>query len=228
MADGSPCGFDGFMAYRTDVETAIAQADQLASAPPVAPAATRQAAAAEAPTHRDSGAIAAGVKKIGGWVIGIGLIVAVKACFFAGVHTMTSSTPSTTYDAAPTGTDTTANTADQGSASTADTSPPLEPSDDGATLTKPEAGASTLTMAELRYCLAEDIRIGAEKSAMDDLQRSDTERFNQHVDDYNNAVSDRNLRCSHHSYVSSQKPLAEGQVEAQRAALELEGRSRVD
>ena len=141
------------------------------------------------------------------------LSVQINTCFFAGVHTMTSSTPSTTYDAATT---------------SADTQPPLEPSDDGTTLTKPEAGTGTLTMAELRYCLAEDIRIGAEKSAMDNLQASDTERFNLHVDDYNNAVSDRNLRCSHHSYVSSQKPLAEGQVEAQRAALELEGRSRVD
>lgn len=239
MEETSPTGFDGFMAYRTNVDAAIAEADQIAASAPVAPATRRPSAAQAVPKHRDSGAMVSGLKKLAGWVIGIGLIIAVKAFIFTGISSVTSgapatsSAPATTYDAAPSLDTPSAKTTSDWSNSnevspSTEAAAPAEPSDDGMTLTKPEVGGGTLTIAELRYCEAEKIRIAAENSAMDVLQTSDVARFNSHVEDFNAAVSDADSRCSNRSYAVADKSLADSQIEAQRLKLEAEGRSRVD
>ena len=101
-------------------------------------------------------------------------------------------------------------------------------SDDASVMSKPAPGYATLTMPELRYCLAEDVRISAQKSEMNAQQIADTEKFNRNVDGFNAAVSDYNNSCSHRSIISSQESVATSQVEEQRSALESEGRSRVD
>ncbi|WP_257555414.1 hypothetical protein [Sphingobium sp. CFD-2] len=234
-------GFDGLMSYSTDVDAAIAEADRLAAkAPPPAPSRPAPVVQPDAPVHRDSGAISGGVKKVGGWVLGIGLLLAVKACIFGGVNairhsdTSDSSSPETVAEAPYVASDTADTSGESGEGSNATTSEwsaddaPTAESDDGSVLTKPDAGVATLSIAELRYCIAEDIRIGAEKTEMDSAHILNVDRFNRHVDDFNANVDDFNSRCSHRSFMSSDKSVADGQVEAQRAAFESEGRSRVD
>lgn len=234
-------GFDGLMSYRTNVDVAIAEADRLAAiAPPAAPPRSAPDVHPDPLVHRDSGAISGGIKKVGGWVLGIGLLLAIKACIFGGVsairHSDTSggSAPETVSEVPYVSGDT-AETAGENSEDsnatssewTADTAPAAD-SDDGSVLTKPDAGVATLSIAELRYCIAENIRIGAEKAEMESSQILNVDRFNRHVDDFNANVDDFNGRCSHRSFMSSDKSVADGQVEAQRAAFESEGKSRVN
>lgn len=245
MATPRDTGFEGLSAFATDVDGAIAAADRIAAAPPrLAPSAAPTAAAA--PIHRDGGAIPAGLKKIGGWVIGIGILLALKACIWDGVHSVSDS-GTTSYSTAPTEQsseyDTTVASADtstdnmtfgeavDASAARDEASAPTvddaaAPDDDGAE-SKPAAGYASLSLSEIRYCMAEDIRIGAQKTEIDGLQYTDTDRFNENVDGFNEAVNDYNSRCSNRSIMASDRPIATSQVEAQRSKLETEGRSRV-
>ena len=253
MANPTTSGFEGLSAFSTDVDRAIAAADRIASSPPRAPAQAAAPIAPSTPVHKDGGAIAGGLKKVGGWVLGIGVLLAVKACIFGGVHALSSSGPSassysSSLPASPsdqvtdmnapsmstdnmTAVDSSADASSgavTGSApreAVGDVSP--EASQDDGSLSKPSAGYATLDIAELRYCLAEDIRVAAQKAEMDSLQTSDTERFNRNVDGFNEAVSDYNSRCSNRSIVSSERSTATTQVEQQRSQLETEGRDRV-
>lgn len=231
-------GFDGLMSYRTDVDSAIAEADKLAAkAPPAAPQRPALAVQPDAPVHRDSGAISGGIKKIGGWVLGIALLLAIKACIFGGVSairhsdTSTSSSPDAVAEApylSSESTDTAGENSDTPTSEWSADPAPVADSDDGSVLTKPDAGVGTLSIAELRYCIAENIRIGAEKAEMDSSQILNMDRFNRHVDDFNANVDDFNSRCSDRSFMSSDKSIADNQVETLRAALESEGKSRVN
>lgn len=246
-------GFDGLTAFRTEADAAIGQADGIVAAAPAAPATERPRPTSnrDAPVHRDGGAVAGGLKKVVGWVVGIGLILVVKACIFGGIHALSSSGSSSSYSAgssadapyvASAGTTAPDDVAPLTDNMDADTDSVPDPAsetattdtlvdtsgDDGTTLSKPETGFAPLDIAGLRYCLGEDIRIAAEKAEMDTLQYGDTERFNRHVDAFNVTVNDYNIRCSHRTFASNDKPLAESQIATQRSALETEGRSRVE
>lgn len=240
MTTPTGTGFEGLSAFSTDVDGAIAAADRIAAAAPRAPAPrTTQAATPPTPVHRDGGAIPAGLKKVGGWVIGIGILLAIKACIWGGVHAVSDSgtssytaTPtdqSSVYDSTDSSTDNMTigdavdgSTGDDGAA--ADDS--AVPADGGAEA-KPMPGYASLSLAEIRYCMAEDIRVGAQKAEIDGLQYTDTDRFNRNVDGFNEVVNDYNSRCSNRSIMASDRPTATSQVEAKRTQLETEGRSRV-
>lgn len=244
MTTPTGTGFEGLSAFATDVDGAIAAADRIAAAAPRAPAPrTTQAATPPTPVHRDGGAIPAGLKKVGGWVIGIGILLAIKACIWGGVHAVSDSgtssyatTPtdqSSVYDSTGSSTDTSTDNMTIGDAvdgSTSDDSAAAGdaavPADDGAEV-KPTPGYASLSLAEIRYCMAEDIRIGAQKTEIDGLQYTDTDRFNRNVDGFNEVVNDYNSRCSNRSIMASDRPIANSQVEAKRSQLETEGRSRV-
>lgn len=94
-------GFDGLTAFRTEADAAIGQADGIVAAAPAAPATERPRPTSnrDAPVHRDGGAVAGGLKKVVGWVVGIGLILVVKACIFGGIHALSSSGSSSSYSA---------------------------------------------------------------------------------------------------------------------------------
>ena len=85
----------------------------------------------------------------------------------------------------------------------------------------------SLTMSELRYCLAEDVRITAMSGEMDRLRASNVSRYNRNVTTFNDANNDYNSRCASRSYPQSDGPVAEAEVGAERASLEAEGRARV-
>lgn len=240
MTTPTDTGFEGLSAFATDVDGAIAAADRIAAAAPRAPAPrTTQTATPPTPVHRDGGAIPAGLKKVGGWVLGIGVLLAIKACIWGGVHAVSDSgtssytTPPTdqtsVYDSTGSSTETSTDNMTIGDAvdsSNTAVGDAAAPEDDGAEA-KPMPGYAGLSLSEIRYCMAEDIRISAQKTEIDGLQYTDTDRFNRNVDGFNEVVNDYNSRCSNGSIMASDRPTATSQVEAKRTQLETEGRSRV-
>lgn len=233
ITTGRTTGFEGLSALATDVDSAVAEAERIAAAPPrmAATRATNSSNAPSTPVHSDGGAIPAVLQKIGGWVLGIGILVALKTCIWGGIHAVSDSgNPS--YSAAPAEEpqvpDTTGNSANGESEVT---TPPAigeaaAPEGDDVE-SKPAPGFATLSLPEIRFCLAEDIRIKAQKVEIEGLQFTNTNRFNANVDDFNEAVNDYNSRCSDRSIIASDRPTATSQVEAQRSRLEMEGRARV-
>lgn len=251
----TPIGFGGLTAYRTDVEKALAEADRVTAGPrPIRQSTSGTAATTTQiqPVHRDRGAFATGFKKIAGWAIGIAIIVAIKAGIWGGVHAVTSNptpvpdqstssaysppvvTPDDTTSAPIPNTNLTDGSADTsatGDSSTTPDSTPAATADptagDPTAMTKPSlSDTAVLTMSELRYCLAENIRITAEQSELDGL-RSDPDHYNRNVDTVNASITDFQSRCAHRSFQVSDRQIAEPQVETQRSGLEAEGRNRV-
>lgn len=254
MTNSTGRGFDGLSEFITDVDGAIAKADRIATGPRCAPAPTSTLATPSTPIHSDGGAFMGVLKKIGGWILAIALLFAIKACIFGGIRAVSDSgsaspsySPSTSTDQSGEyvtdmsdpesmtdnmtavdrgdGTLTIGEALDAAGAGTSTTQE--EPSQDDGALAKPMAGYSTLGISELRYCIAEDMRIAAQKTELDSLQYSDVDRFNRNVDGFNETVNDYNSRCVNRSITSSDRPLATSQVEQQRSQLEEEGRSRV-
>lgn len=77
-----------------------------------------------------------------------------------------------------------------------------------------------LSAAEIRYCLAQEIRVTGMEKAVNQYSASS-------VAGYNRAVADYNSRCSRFRYRSGMLEAARKEVERQRAALELEGMQRM-
>ncbi|MBX7134230.1 MAG: peptidoglycan-binding protein [Fimbriimonadaceae bacterium] len=76
-----------------------------------------------------------------------------------------------------------------------------------------------LSTAQIRYCLAEDIRMDAAKSAVNSYSDSDVDRFNAMVADYNS-------RCGSFRYRSGALESARRDIEPYRSQLQAEGMSR--
>ena len=255
MAKPDAIGFDGLSSFATDVDGAIAAADRIAAGPRRAPPPTSSPSPSPMSVHRDGGAVAGGVKKLVGWVVGIGLIIAIKACVWGGVHAVTDSRPTTYSYSSPTSSDQPSDqvagaggasdsTADNMTASDAagdagqtdggPTAPGTTTSgapdgmgqDDGS-LSKPIPGYATLSIAELRYCMAENIRMSSQKAEMDSIQFTDADRYNRNVNGFNDAVNDYNNSCSNRSIMERDRSTATSQIEQQRSQLETEGRARV-
>ena len=85
---------------------------------------------------------------------------------------------------------------------------------------KPPIGTNhVLGVAQIRYCLSENIRLEAAKGALNNYMETDVDRFNAMVADYNS-------RCSEFRYRRGTLESAQSEVERNRRALEAEGRSR--
>ena len=90
---------------------------------------------------------------------------------------------------------------------------------------KPPVGQDLVfSMAQIRYCLAEDIRIEGAKAALNNYSDSDVDRFNAMVADYNS-------RCSSFKYQTNNRGRndlnsAQRDIEPYRSQLQAEGRSR--
>lgn len=83
----------------------------------------------------------------------------------------------------------------------------------------PGDGYRVLSESEIRYCLAEDIRMAAASSALNRYDGSAVSLFNLHVDDYN-------ARCGNYRYRDAAMANARSDVERHRASIEAEGRAR--
>ncbi|WP_265706358.1 peptidoglycan-binding domain-containing protein, partial [Verminephrobacter aporrectodeae] len=78
---------------------------------------------------------------------------------------------------------------------------------------------NVLTSEQLRYCVAEEIRLNAAKEVTNNYNDSDVDRFNGIVADYNS-------RCGQSRYRSGSLEGARAEVERYRAVLEADGRAR--
>jgi peptidoglycan hydrolase-like protein with peptidoglycan-binding domain len=78
---------------------------------------------------------------------------------------------------------------------------------------------NVLSVAQIRYCLAEKIRLDAAESVINNYVDSDVERFNGYVNDYNS-------RCGEFRYRQGTLESAGRDVEPYRSQLQAEGRSR--
>ena len=100
-------------------------------------------------------------------------------------------------------------------------SPPAEPQAPSRPQeSMPPVGQSLVfSTAQIRYCLAEDIRLEGAKSAVNNYIDSDVGRFNAMVDDYNR-------RCGSFRYRSGALESARRDIEPYRSQLQSDGRSR--
>lgn len=88
------------------------------------------------------------------------------------------------------------------------------------TESKPPIGRNlVLSREQIRYCLAEDIRMDGAKSALNNYSDYDVNRFNAMVVDYNS-------RCGSFRYRSGALTSARRDIEPYRSQLQSEGRSR--
>jgi hypothetical protein len=100
-------------------------------------------------------------------------------------------------------------------------STPTQDARTGSSEQRPAVGEGlVLSAAEIRYCLAEEIRVNGMQKAVNQYSASS-------VDAFNRAVSDYNSRCSHFRYRSGTLEALRREVESRRAALELDGMQRI-
>lgn len=144
----------------------------------------------------------------GKWVLGIAAVIGVLWLIGQSNKTATSSAPAYSPPAQSTATS---------------YSPPAQPqAPSRPTESKPPVGQDLVFSSEqIRYCLAEDIRMDGAKPAVNNYSDSDVDRFNAMVADYNS-------RCGSFRYRSGALESARRDVEAYRSQLQSEGRSRFD
>lgn len=143
----------------------------------------------------------------GKWVLGIAGVIGV--IWLLGQANKSPTPPAPTY---PTAAQNTAPTFSAPPASPQAHSRPEE--------TRPPVGQNlVLSTAQIRYCLAEDIRMDAAKSAVNSYSDSDVDRFNAMVADYNS-------RCGNFRYRSGALERERRDIESYRSQLQAEGISR--
>ncbi|MBK9130415.1 MAG: peptidoglycan-binding protein [Gammaproteobacteria bacterium] len=85
---------------------------------------------------------------------------------------------------------------------------------------KPSVGRNNvLSTAQIRYCLAEKIRLDAAEAVINNYSDSDVDRFNGYVNDYNS-------RCGEFRYRQGALESARRDVDPYRSQLQAEGRNR--
>lgn len=85
---------------------------------------------------------------------------------------------------------------------------------------KPSVGRNNvLSIAEIRYCLAEKIRLDAAETVLNNYSDSDVNRFNAYVNDYNS-------RCGEFRYRQGALESARRDVNPYSSQLQAEGRGR--
>jgi hypothetical protein len=86
--------------------------------------------------------------------------------------------------------------------------------------TPPPVGTGiVLSTDQIRYCLAEGIRLDAARGALNQYSQFDTSRFNGMISDYNS-------RCSQFRYRQGSLESVRAQVESERFQLQSEGAAR--
>ncbi len=84
----------------------------------------------------------------------------------------------------------------------------------------PDIGTNNiLNVEQIRYCVAERIRLDASESAVDRYSSNDVDRFNAMVNDFNS-------RCGQYRYRRGAVERAKSDVDPHRSQLEADGRSR--
>lgn len=85
----------------------------------------------------------------------------------------------------------------------------------------PVGSGLVFTAHEIRYCLAEDVRLSTIKKAIDNYSQTEVNRFNAAIDDFNS-------RCSSYKYSRGTLGSIQDEVNSRHAPLVLEGLERLD
>jgi hypothetical protein len=142
----------------------------------------------------------------GKWVLGIAVVIGVFWLIGQSNKTTTSPVPAYSPPAQST--------------APSYTPPPQPQAPSRPVESKPPVGQDLVFSREqIRYCLAEDIRMGGAKSALNNYSDYDVDRFNAMVTDYNS-------RCGSFRYRSGALEGARREIEPYRSQLYSEGHQR--
>ena len=211
---GEGKGFAGLSSLVSDVDTtppAAAKTEPTASAP----SSGRPAQQAVEPqpsqphqTYQEPAQPSSSGSSGGKWVMGIAAVIGVL--WLIGQSDKSPNSPAPAYSSP---------------AQTATPSylPPAEPQAPSRPLeSMPPVGQDLVfSTAQIRYCLAEDIRMEGAKSALNNYIDSDVDRFNAMVADYNS-------RCGSFRYRNGELEGARREIEPYRSQLQSEGSDRFD
>lgn len=196
--DGAGKGFAGLSSMVSDVDAAVTHAkkERPEPTPNDAPAGgSRPAPQPAEPSHEpyQQAAQSAGGSSAGKWLLGIGAVIGLIWLLSESGNKSTPSAP-TYYPS---------------------TQPPSRPTEQ-----RPPVGTNlVLGPTQIRYCLAEDIRLSAANGTLNNYSASDVGRFNAMVLDYNS-------RCANFRYRRGSLESARSDVERFGKVIETEGRSR--
>lgn len=221
-------GFSGLSTMVSDVDAAVANAEKASRAAVDTSGAAGQGDTApqqrqptDAPQPRSeayqqpsSQPSSSGGPSAGKWLLGIGAVIGV---FWVLSESGNKSTPpSPTYTPSPQP-PVTSSPAPSWQPPPAAPRPqtPSRPSEE-----KPPVGTDlVLSVPQIRYCVAEDIRLDAAKGVINNYVEAEVDRFNAMVADYNS-------RCGSYRYRRGALESARGDIEPYRSQLQAEGRSR--
>ena len=209
---GEGKGFAGLSSLVSDVDTTpppAAKKEPPAAAPsagrPASQPAQTQPQPSQRQTYQEPAQPSSGSSG-GKWVLGIAAVIGVL--WLIGQSNKTTTSPAPAYSPPAQSTAPSYSPSVQPQA-------PSRPQE-----SKPPVGQDLVfSTAQIRYCLAEDIRMDGAKSAVDNYIDSDVDRFNAMVADYNS-------RCGSFRYRSGALESARRDVEPYRGQLQAEGRSR--
>ena len=215
---GEGKGFAGLSSLVSDVDTTpppAAKAEPAAAAPsaghPSSQPAQPQPQPSQRQTYQEPAQPSSGGSSGGKWVLGIAAVMGVL--WLIGQSDKNTTSPAPAYSPP--------------AQSTAPSyAPPPQPQAPSRPVeTKPPVGQDlVLSREQIRYCLAEDIRIDGAKSALNNYIDADVDRFNAMVGDYNS-------RCSSFKYQTNNRGRndlnsSQRDIEPFRSQLQSEGRSR--
>lgn len=218
--DKSGKGFAGLSSMVSDVEAAVTEAEHAKPEPSASTSASARAREAQhkpeagQQPYQQSTQTPSGGSSAGKWMLGIGAVVGFIWLMSDSSTKNTSPAPNHSQSSSPS-----VNTAPapsyQPSPVPARPQPPTRPLEE-----QPSVGTNNvLGPAQIRYCLAEDIRLEAAKGALNNYIGSDVDRFNAMVADYNS-------RCGQFRYRRGSLESAKSEIEGIRALLQTEGRAR--
>lgn len=197
---GEGKGFAGLSSLVSDVDTTPPPAAKVEPAA-AAPGAGRPAPQPAQPqpsqrqTYQEPAQPPSSGSSGGKWVLGIAAVIGVLWLIGQSDKSTTSPTPAYSPPAEP--------------------QAPSRPQE-----SMPPVGQDLVfSTAQIRYCLAEDIRMESAKSALNNYIESDVDRFNAMVADYNS-------RCGSFRYRSGALESARRDIEPYRSQLQAEGVNR--
>ena len=211
---GEGKGFAGLSSLVSDVDTTSPPAPKREPAA-AAPSAERSAAPQPQPSqpqrYQEPSQPSSG-SSAGKWLLGIVAVLGVML-WLGGQFDKTTTSPAPAYSPP----------AQSAAPSYSPPAPPAAPSRPQES--QPPVGQNVvLSTAQIRYCLAEDIRLDGAKSAVNNYIDSDVDRFNAMVADYNS-------RCSSFKYQTNNRGRndlnsSQRDIEPFRSQLQSEGSRR--
>lgn len=213
-------GFAGLSSLVSDVDATVSEAGRNAEATPHAAdreAARTTASQTSSPSPEPSPVYlpppqSSGGGSTGKWIAGIAVVVGL--IWLASLSDKRTPSTSPTYTPA-----TESQSAPATTPAWQPPTPPVQQSSRPTEVPPPVGSGLSLTMPQLRYCTAENIRLDAAKVVISSYSDTDIDRFNALVADYNS-------RCGQFRYRRGTLESARSEVEQHRSEIEAEGRAR--